>query len=64
MMEMDEIEFKEGMSVEERIKVLVRQYDIRLGQDFCVNDPVDYNQTKGIIRGLNLALDQIENASE
>jgi len=61
---MDAIEIKEGMSAEERIKVLVRQHDIRLGQDFCVKDPVDYNQTKGIIRGLNLALEQIENTSK
>ena len=61
---MDEIELRDDMTAEERIIVLVRQHDIRLGKDFCVNDPIDYNQTKGIIRGLNLALDQIEKAAK
>ncbi len=57
---MDEIEIREEMNAEERIMVLIRQFDIRLGKEFCINDSVDYNQTKGKIIGLNLALDQMK----
>lgn len=61
---MDEIELRDDMTAKERIKVLIRQYDIRLSKDFCVNDPIDYQQTKGKISGLNDALDQIKIAAK
>ena len=56
---MNETTIRDAMNAEERIQVIIRQFDIRLGKDFCVADPVDYNQTKGKIEGLNLALDEI-----
>lgn len=60
----DEIELREDMTAEERIIVLIRQFDIRLGKEFCYNDPVDYNKTKGQMAGLNLASEQIKIAAK